>query len=134
MQVVAVVVLMGWLSALGWLGKLVDPVSSIAKELAKAYAEKQNAQTEQARIEANERIKALEARRSVLIAESRHPWNAIARAFLAAPVGIFLWKVIVWDKVLGWGATDDLSQNLWNITFIVVGFYFVDSIASRFRR
>jgi hypothetical protein len=30
----------------------------------------------------------------------------------ALPVVIFLWKVIVWDKVLGWVSTDPLTGDV----------------------
>jgi hypothetical protein len=33
------------------------------------------------------------------------------RPLLALPVIVYLWKVIVWDKVLGWGTTDAIAGN-----------------------
>jgi len=37
--------------------------------------------------------------------------TAIIRPLLALPVVIFMWKVIVWDKVLGLGSTDALPAT-----------------------
>jgi hypothetical protein len=31
------------------------------------------------------------------------------RPLLAFPLIIYVWKVIVWDKVLGWGSTDPIT-------------------------
>ena len=109
-------------------------IGSIANKLAAAYEAKQRAQTDQERIAADERIKALEARRDVLVAESGDRVNRLVRALLALPVVILLWKVFVWDKVLGaWtqGRTDALSAELWQVVSIVVGFYFVTDAATR---
>ena len=36
-------------------------------------------------------------------------YTAAIRPLLALPVVIFLWKVIVWDKVLGLGTTDEIT-------------------------
>jgi hypothetical protein len=60
--------------------------------------------------------------------------NQIIRALLAAPVIAFLWKVIIWDKVLGLGTTDDLSEKLWYVTMMVLGFYYVHWTVGRFGR
>lgn len=111
----------------------IDPVSKITGQIADAINEYNRTQVDKKKIEVGERIKALEARRDVLIAESKTPINSIVRAILAAPVIIYLWKVIVWDKILGLGVTDDLSGNLWNFLFIVIGFYFLDTVVSRFK-
>src|SRR5260370_4874361 len=46
----------------------------------------------------------IEARKSanaVILAEQGRWYTAIIRPLLAAPVVIYLWKVIVWDIVLG---------------------------------
>jgi hypothetical protein len=49
---------------------------------------------------------------AVIIAEQGRWYTAIIRPLLAAPVIIYLWKVIVWDKVLAWGSTDALSGDV----------------------
>jgi len=119
---------------LGFLLKLINPISAITKELAKYYTAKENAKTDQARIEADVNIVALESKRAVLIAESRTPINQIVRLVLTVPAAAFLWKVIVYDKILAWGATDGLSENLWYYVFMVLSFYFVDNAISMYKR
>jgi len=57
----------------------------------------------------------IEARRSadaVIIAEQGRWWTAIIRPLLALPVIIYLWKVVVWDKVLALGSTDPLAGDV----------------------
>lgn len=105
----------------------IDPISKITGQIADAFAKKVDAQTERERIAADEEIKTLEARRAVLVAESGTPINALIRGWLVFPPSLYIAKIFVWDKVLGWGSTDDLSNNLWWIVTIVYGFYFVSS-------
>ena len=100
----------------------------LAGQLAAAYKAKQNATTDQERIEAEERIAQIQAQQRLQSSEAGSKINALMRAMLAAPVAIFFWKVIVFDKVLGWGSTDDLSPSLWSVAMIVTGFYFLHSI------
>lgn len=115
-----------------WFLNLLNPLGAIGKSLAEAYAAKQNATTDQARIAADATIKTLEARRDVLVAESRHPWNVAMRGFLAMPTGILLWKVMVWDKTIG-GFTA-VSEDVWHVVWIVLGFYFLSEITNRIMR
>lgn len=70
----------------------------------------------------------------MLKAESDGRTNAIIRALLAVPVIVFLWKIIIWDKVLALGSTDDLSENLWYVTMMVLGFYYVHWTVGRLKR
>lgn len=120
-----------WLTLLSL---LIGAVPAIAGQIAQARVEAKNAKTEQERIAADERIKALEAQRDVLVAESKSPWNTIGRLFLMLPFGIFAWKVVVWDKVYPGGMTEDLSSTLWALMFTVFGFYFVSDITRILKR
>jgi hypothetical protein len=57
----------------------------------------------------------IEVRKSadaLIIAEQGRWYTAIIRPLLALPVVIFMWKVIVWDKVLGLGSTDALVGDV----------------------
>jgi hypothetical protein len=113
---------------------LADPISRIAGKIADARIASIQASTDKEKIEQEERIKALEARRDVLKAESDGRVNGVIRALLAAPIVVFLWKVIIWDKVLALGSTDDLSENLWYVTMMVLGFYYVHWTVGRLKR
>jgi hypothetical protein len=113
---------------------LADPIARIAGRIADARIAATQAATDKERIEQEERVKALEARRDVLRAESDGRVNGVVRALLAAPVVVFLWKVIIWDKVLALGTTDDLSENLWYVTMMVLGFYYLHWTVGRLKR
>lgn len=112
----------------------VDPISGIANKIADAYKAKQQAQTDEAKIEADTRIKTLEARRDVLVAESRHPINALIRMMFALPPAVYFAKLWIWDKVLGWGITDPISDDMRYVLMAVIGFYFLYEIAGRLKR
>lgn len=125
---------MGWLSIL--LG-LADPISKITGQIVQAKISAQNATTEQDRIAADERAKALAARRDVLIAEAGSKANVWIRGALALPVAIILWKVFVYDKAFGqWtgGHTDALDDNLWRVVMVVLGFYFLYEVTRTLKR
>lgn len=113
---------------------LADPISRIAGKIADARIAATQASTDKERIEQEERVKSLEARRDVLMREADGRVNGVIRALLAVPVIVFLWKVIIWDKVLALGSTDDLSENLWYVTMMVLGFYYVHWTVGRLKR
>ena len=110
---------------LKFLISLVNPVSAIAEKLSEAYLAKTNATTEQARISADVDIKQLEARQTVLIAEQKHSATRWIRPAFVLPFIIYDFKVLVWDKVLGLGVTDDLSPEFWQLQMLVFGAYFL---------
>lgn len=103
----------------------------VAKALADAYRARETAKTDAERLAAEERIDRL---RQVAAVQTGSRIDAIVRALIAGPIILFLWKVIAWDKVAGWGRTDDLSENLWLVVMIVIGFYFVHNAVRDWRR
>ena len=109
---------------------IADPLAKIAGSIANERIAATNAKTEVERIAAQERSRALELRRDALIADRGSSWM---RAALAFPVMLYINKLIVWDKVLGRGSTDDLSDNLWYIVMTVIGFYFLQSLVNTLR-
>jgi hypothetical protein len=119
---------------LGTILALLNPIAAVVKELASERVALTNATTEQQRIESQERITALQARRDVLIAESGSRWNALMRFLLALGPMIYLNKIFIWDKVLQRGSTDSLTADLWHVALTVVGFYFLADIAAIFKR
>mgnify|MGYP003326152125 FL=1 len=83
-------------------------------------------------------IAARQAETSLLRQEQGWWVTAMIRPLFAAPFIIFAWKVVIWDKVLGWGTTDALDPNMWNVFLTVVGAYFggrtIEKVARIFRR
>jgi hypothetical protein len=57
-------------------------------------------------------IEAYKSANAVIIAEQGRWYTAMIRPLLALPVIIYLWKVIVWDKVLGLGTTDAIGGDV----------------------
>lgn len=49
--------------------------------------------------------------------------HAIIRPLLAFPIIIYFWKVIVWDKVLGLGATDPITGMIADWTGMIITAY-----------
>jgi hypothetical protein len=102
---------------LQWLASfLTAPVINGVIEAYKARLDAQNLQGQAAADLAAKAIAAeIEARKSadaLIIAEQGRWYTAVIRPLLALPVIIFMWKVIVWDKVFGLGTTDALTGDV----------------------
>ena len=127
---------------LGLIPGAFSTINGITNAISNERIRKIDAVTDQERIRADERIKSLEAKRSVLVAESGFSrTNAFIRAALAVPVVVVLGKLYIWDKVVGsfsgcsgaFGSayecitfrTDPLDTNQWGIIVAVTGFYFL---------
>ncbi len=119
----------------GGLKTVTDAITDIQKR-------KIDMQTNEQKLEADMEIAALTAKRDVLLAENGaggiRSW---IRPLLAMPWVAYLWKVVVWDKVvcsfadLGGCRTDALGPDLFNIMMIVITAYFIDrTIKSVLRR
>jgi len=126
----------------GFLLGLIDPVSRIVGKIADAKVELAKAETDAARIAAQERVDTLVARRDVLVAESGSRINAFMRAGFAFGPLVYLTKIFVFDKVLGSFLgythnvfeTDPLDGNLWKVVVAAIGFYFIYEGFARARR
>lgn len=116
------------------LSLLFGALPTIVGEIAKARNNALTAKTDLERIASLERVKALEAQRDVLVAESNTPWNTLGRAFLMAPFGLYFAKLLIWDKLLEWGNTDPLSPILTALAFAIYGFYFATDITRLLKR
>ena len=108
--------------------KLVNPLAAITKELSSWKAKEVDAEVESQRIEAQVRVAALEAQRDLLLKEQDNLLTRLVRPSLVYPFSIYLWKAIVWDKVVkgNWeqGVTDSLSADMWSVFMIIVAAYF----------
>lgn len=109
------------LSVLGFVKPLLD-------QLATARASRDNAETEQARIAADAEVRRLEAR---VAAQSVGRGAMFMRIAFGVPIAIYFGKIFLWDKVLKWGTTDDLTAQQWQVVMVVLGFYFVTELLRR---
>lgn len=125
---------------MGWLFRLISGgvIGQIGEQINKWQEISLQSKNASERIEADRAIAALQARKDVLVAESRDNIalriRVLARMFFGLPLGIFIWKVVVWDKVLGLGVTDGLDTQMWNLMYMVYGFYFASEIAYFMKR
>jgi hypothetical protein len=98
--------------------------------LINAYKAKLDAANIQDRIAADLAAKEIEAEiaarkeaSAIIIAEQGRWYTAIIRPLLAFPLVIYLWKVIVWDKVLGLGTTDPITGMVADWTGTIITAY-----------
>lgn len=99
--------------AQGYRDKLAHENSKDAKAVELAVAEVQ--------AEVSARVQATE----VLKAEQGRWWTAAIRPLFAFPLVIYWWKIIMWDKLLGWGSTDALGGHVEQWAMIIIAAYFV---------
>jgi hypothetical protein len=128
---------------LSWLASLLSaPIVNALIGAYKARLEAKNTTDAQAAdLAAKEILGEIEARKAERdIIQSEQGWwvTASIRPLFALPFIIFAWKIVVWDKVLGWGVTDALDPNMWNVFLAVVTAYFggrtIEKVARIFKR
>jgi hypothetical protein len=113
--------------------------------LVNAYKAKLAAANTQDRLAVDLAVKEIEAEiearkqaSAIIIAEQGRWYTAAIRPLLALPIIIFLWKVMVWDKVLGLGTTDPIAGTVADWAGIIVTTYVggrtIEKVARIFRR
>lgn len=114
-----------WTAILGFLG------GPLINGLLAAYRERLAAMTSQDRTAADLAVKAIESEiaarqdaRAIIIAEQGRWWTALPRPAIAYWFVIYIGKVVVWDKVLGWGTTDPLGTEMTSVMGLVLTAYF----------
>lgn len=116
-------------TVLGWLGSLLG--GPFAKAAVDAYRAKLTAQNTSEKIAADLAARELsieqrerELATEVVIAEQGRWYTALPRPLFAFAFIVYVWKVVVWDKVLGLGSTDPLSGDVAQWAMIVLTAYF----------
>ncbi len=116
-------------TVLGWLGNLLG--GPFAKAALDAYRAKLAADNASERIVADLAARELgleqrerELAAQLVIAEQGRWYAALPRPLFASAFIIYIWKVVVWDKVLGLGTTDALSGDVAEWAMIVLTAYF----------
>ena len=104
---------------------LINPLSRIADRIADYKMRMAAAETDREKLRAEVTIEQLQARQAILVEETRYAATRWIRPALAAPFAIYIWKIVVWDKVLGLGVTDPLDERMWWVMTVVVGAYFL---------
>jgi hypothetical protein len=114
---------------LGWLGNLLGgpfikaALDAYRAKLALANSEDQRTadlMKRELEVESRER----ELSTQLMIAEQGRWYTALPRPLFALAFIIYVWKVVVFDKVLGLGSTDPLSGDVAQWAMIVLTAYF----------
>src|SRR5512141_2478599 len=116
-------------TVLGWLGNLLG--GPFAKAAVDAYRAKLSAENTSEKVAADLAARELDVEKretelasQVVLAEQGRWYTALPRPLFAFAFVIYVWKVVVWDKVLGLGATDGLSGDVAQWAMIVLTAYF----------
>ncbi len=116
-------------TVLGWLGNLLG--GPFAKAAVDAYRARLSAENTSEKIAADLAARELsveqreaELATQAVIAEQGRWYTALPRPLFAGAFIIYVWKVVVWDKVLGLGVTDPLSGDVAQWAMIVLTAYF----------
>jgi hypothetical protein len=126
-----------------WLASLLG--GPVINGLMTAYKAKLESANTQDRVAADLAVKEIEAEiearkqaSAIIIAEQGRWYTAMIRPLLALPIVIYFWKVIVWDKVLGWGVTDPITGMIADWAGVIITAYVggrsVEKVARIFKR
>lgn len=121
----------------GGIAGILSPISKITGQIADAKIAAIRASTDVEKTHADERVRMLEGRRDVLIAEAGDRSNRWMRIWIALGPSVVLNKIYIWDKAFGQvtgGRTDALDENLWWVITSVIGFYFLADASARIAR
>jgi len=116
-------------TVLGWLGNLLG--GPFARAAVDAYRAKLSSENTSEKVAADlaARELAVETRErelatQLVIAEQGRWYTALPRPLFAFAFIIYVWKVVVWDRVLGWGSTPALNGDVAQWAMIVLTAYF----------
>ena len=119
------------------LGKLIlgfftgGGVQGLADTIRQARQDQLNANNDADKLAADERMNQLAVQAAAQTQGAATWLPKFVRALWVTPFILYTWKLVVWDKMLGYGATDSLGPDLGKMLLIMVTFYFLDSTISR---
>jgi len=128
---------------LGWLGNLLGgPFAKAAVDAYRAKLDAENsADAHTADLVARElAVEQREAELSaqLVVAEQGNAIARLVRPAFAAPFIVYVWKIVIWDKVLAWGSTDPLGADMTSLMTTIVAAYFggrtIEKVAAIMRR
>ena len=125
------------MSLLSWLNPLqmlIAPITTITGQIASTKIALATEANNALRIEQEERLAVLQARQTILLSEQGHWLTRMVRPAFAFPFVVYINKLVIWDKVLGWGATPSLSPDLIQVMMLIIAAYFVDTAVQRFTK
>lgn len=109
-------------------------LQDVTSKLEAAYQAKLNAENDAQKVAADLQIHNLETRRDIILQAQKDRFERWVRILFALPFIVYIWKLVIWDKVAGLGITDSLSPTLENIMWTVIGGYFVQWTIGGFKK
>lgn len=107
-----------------WILDLLNPFKHAADALERSYARKLAAEGASEKLEADKEISFWERRVEALNASVHDRWHS-PRNIMGLSVAIYVFKIVVWDSVLGLGVTQYPGEQVTFIVMTVIAFYFV---------
>lgn len=100
-------------------------IGQIGDQINSAYDRYLTAETNEKKLEIKAEIRTLEARKEILLAEQKSKLTSWIRPAFAFPFVVFVYKVVIWDTVLGLGTTSHLSEQMYDMMTVIAGAYFL---------
>lgn len=100
---------------LSFLGSLINPIFKFLGAV-------QNTKTQQVIEEGTVATAIVQEQGAV---QTKWWFAALIPPAFAIPFIILTWKLVIWDKILGWGSTEALGTTIGVTYNMVVGFYFL---------
>ena len=124
-----------WTALLSFLGgPLINGLLSAYTTTLKSINTEDKMALDLLKTEVNADIAARAEATKLLIAEQGNWLTRCIRPLFALPFIIFAFKVVVYDKVLGWGTTDALDANMWTVFNTIIVSYFGATAIERVSR
>lgn len=99
---------MGWLASI-FTGGFIKGLFGFGSKALDVYLAKANGNVQEAiALMAADQAR-IAAQKDITVAAMSHPIFWVMWAMFVAPLGVYWNKILIWDKVLGWGATDPLT-------------------------
>ncbi len=128
---------------LSWLGSLLG--GPFVKAAVEAYRAKldveNNADARTADLAARELAveqREAELSQQLVVAEQGNRIARLVRQLFAVPFIVYVWKIVVWDKVMALGSTDPLGADMTSLMTTVVAAYFggrtIEKVAAILKR
>lgn len=125
---------MNLLSLIPVVGKLFDTVDNVTNRITDLKIVRENATTQREKDQLDAKIAELNGRKDYLIAAVGSPWGRIVllvQLLASIPVIAIIWKILIYDQMLGWGFTPALGADIWYLIYMVWGFWFIAIVKAR---
>lgn len=99
-------------------------VAKLLVSLADAYKAKQNAKTDQERIDAERQIAFFQGQIDLAQTAAEHDKWWSPRTLMGYAASAYVVKIVVYDTVLGLGVTPNPGEQVTAIVLTIIGFYF----------